>query len=486
MSYDESDEDGEWEVVDIVHTTTSIKPDKKAKPAKKEDVDKLAQQIQSQLSLKSTKDTQQILLLEQKMKQQQKMSEQQLTMIQSKLAAITALQHKQEHQQRDLDKQRRELEAQQKQQLIEQQVQIQSLSEHQILTQKQILEAHQQIQQTQQQTANVNDNIQSLQQLQHQQAMHQQLTEQQIQHQLQPLQEQTQQQLAQIAALTQAQVQANPFATQLPPIPTIQPIPNMNTMNNMMPKRVPPPPPQMQGNNNNNNGWLPSFFVFGNNQKNDTNTHVQDMDISSPPLQGHIASKQDEKDDVLMEEDEHDDDDVLRWANEYGAQQLNPLYDNPQLLKTKSLIGEGKFHPNEKRQCGWVLVNKSSSVLKINAQLECVGGDKQEHGITVKREKEYVFALQPKEEIYILVEVEAPPMVGKYAAFYQLVIDNGVKIGEMLEILCDVRSELSKPKEHKIEQIIKMGFNDRKQVIAMLNKKNWNVQKSVDALIGSV
>ena len=36
----------------------------------------------------------------------------------------------------------------------------------------------------------------------------------------------------------------------------------------------------------------------------------------------------------------------------------------------------------------------------------------------------------------------------------------------------------------RFEQIIKMGFNDRKKVIFTLQKHKWNVQQSVDELIG--
>merc|ERR1712204_5907 len=101
--------------------------------------------------------------------------------------------------------------------LLEQHIQIQSLSDNQMYTQKQLLEAHKQLQATQAQTKNVNENIQSLHQMQHQQAMQQQLTEQQIQQKLaiqsQQLDTQSQlQQLAQIAAANQQQ-----FPTHVPP-----------------------------------------------------------------------------------------------------------------------------------------------------------------------------------------------------------------------------------------------------------------------------
>jgi len=467
MSYDDSDEDGEWEVVDLYHTTKSVKPNKKPKPAKQEDVDRLAKDIQSQLSLKSTHDTQQILLLEQKMRQQQKMSEHQLATIQQKLHQITQLQSHQEQQQRDLDAQRKQLEEQQKQQLLEQQIQIQSLSDHQMLTQKQLAEAHAKITQTQQVAQHVTENVQSLHQRQQQQATHAQLTEQQIQQQLheQAQQLHTQQQLAHLAQIAaQQQTQPPSFVVQPPTHPT-----------------------QPNGNVQPQNGWLPSFFAFGNNKPN---TSAQDMDLApSPPLRPGVAE---EKAPILMD---NDDEDVLAWQNDYGTQQVqpqviqpqvavNPLISNPALLKTKGVIGKGKFSPGEKRQCGWVLSNESKVTLKLRGRLECIGSAQDAHGIEVKCEKVYEFTLAPGEEVYILIEVRAPSVCGKYCAFYQLVlVENGAKVGELLEVTCEVQGAFDEKRERKIAQIIKMGFADRKKVVATLQRKKWNVQQSINELI---
>eukprot|EP00487_Bulimina_marginata_P009127 TRINITY_DN3470_c0_g1_i1.p1 TRINITY_DN3470_c0_g1~~TRINITY_DN3470_c0_g1_i1.p1 ORF type:complete len:101 (+),score=22.86 TRINITY_DN3470_c0_g1_i1:1-303(+) len=98
---------------------------------------------------------------------------------------------------------------------------------------------------------------------------------------------------------------------------------------------------------------------------------------SSPMIQRPVVPE--EKANVLMDDD---DDDVLGWNNDYGAQS-NPLFDNPELLKTKSVIGEGKYTPNEKRQCGWILVNKSQHLLKVSGHLQCIGGDKEQHGMKI-------------------------------------------------------------------------------------------------------
>jgi len=474
-------------------------------------VDRLAKDIASQLSLKSSHDTQQIMLLEQKMRQQQKMSEQQLAAIQRKLQEITQLQSQQEQQQQDLDKQRKQLENQQKQQLLEQQIQIQSLSDHQMLTQKQLLEAHQQIQQTQQVAQHVTENVQSLHQRQQEQATHQQLTEQQIQQQLQEQAQQlhTQQQLAQLAQIA-AQQQQQQQAQMMPhTLAAQQQQPQAPLTFNIPP---PPQPPSAQAtthavphsnghaasaqsNNGASNGsWLPSFFAFGS-PANKTVTHVantsqQDMDLAPSPPVRPIAQRQvdEEKANILMDDD---DEDVLGWQNDYGTHQRqpqvsatpNPLLNNPALLKTKSVIGKGKFSPNEKRQCGWILQNKSKVTLKLRGRLECIGGAQEQHGIRVLCEKAYEFSLEPDEEVYILIEVEAPSVCGKYCAFYQLVLENGTKVGELLEVTCQVEGAFTEKRERKIAQIIKMGFADRKQVVATLQRKKWNVQQSINELI---
>jgi len=368
-------------------------------------------------SLKSSHDTQQIMFLEQKMRQQQK------------------------------------------QQLLEQQIKIQSLSDHQMLTQKQIAEAHQQIQQTQQVTQHVTENVQSLHQRQQQQATHQQLTEQQIQQQLQEQAQQlhTQQQLSQLAQAHMGQSQFN-----IPPPP--QP-----------PSAQPQPQPQPVPNSN--GGWLPSFFVF--NKTHAPNTSHQDMDLApSPPLRP-MQQVDEEKANILMDDD---DEDVLGWHNDYGHQQ-SPLMSNPALLKTKGVIGKGKFSPNDKRQCGWILHNQSKVTLKLRGRLECIGGAQEQHGIKVLCEKMYEFSLKPGEEVYILIEVEAPSVCGKYCAFYQLVLANGAKVGELLEVTCEVEGAFTEKRERKIAQIIKMGFADRKKVVATLQRRKWNVQQSINELI---
>ena len=121
--------------------------------------------------------------------------------------------------------------------------------------------------------------------------------------------------------------------------------------------------------------------------------------------------------------------------------------------------------------------------MNMHAKLECIGGDEDGFGIKVTSEKSYEFYLNPDEEIFILIEVEAPGIAGRYCSFYQLVMENGTKVGETLEVMCEVEAEFNKEKEGKIASLIKMGFNDRKKVVQILQKKKWNVQQSVDALI---
>eukprot|EP00485_Elphidium_margaritaceum_P005177 CAMPEP_0202696928 /NCGR_PEP_ID=MMETSP1385-20130828/10246_1 /ASSEMBLY_ACC=CAM_ASM_000861 /TAXON_ID=933848 /ORGANISM="Elphidium margaritaceum" /LENGTH=607 /DNA_ID=CAMNT_0049353241 /DNA_START=103 /DNA_END=1929 /DNA_ORIENTATION=- len=606
MSYD-SDENGsaseDWEVVDIVHTTTSVKPDKKLKTAKKEDVDKLASEIQAQLSLKTTQDTQQILLLEQKMKQQQKMSEQQLVDIQSRLAQITRVQQEQETQQRSLDQQRKNLEQRQKQQLLEQKVAIQSLSEHQMQTQKQIEEAKEQIKST---------------------ATKQQMTDNHHNNSGYPLYQTplTQPSLGTFGISTYSP--AEPIYS--PAAPTYSTTTNNNNNSNGSAlssnlREIEENLKKLKHNNNNNNNsshcnirhskhnhpnggglthahananvngtgthnnnsWIPSFFAFGgtghpsehnNNNNNNSNASLSSHHVMqpAPPLQSHqpynMASPPfsmdasaanhlgntgglppaadldvaagfgdvsppssrpsfantfqnafarlrpfaaEEKSNVLVDASHEDDDDVLRWSTDYGpaasgpvpvpdplaqsqTQQQQPqqsqnknnniLYQKPHLLKTKSVIGEGKFTPNEKRQCGWIITNKSKVSVKAQATLECVGGDEEERGIKITADSVYDLSLQPNEDAYILIEVQAPSIAGKYCAFYQLAIDGGLcKVGEMLEVTCLVEAQFSTEKESKIATIIKMGF-DRKKVITTLQGNKWNVQRSVNTLLG--
>ena len=85
----------------------------------------------------------------------------------------------------------------------------------------------------------------------------------------------------------------------------------------------------------------------------------------------------------------------------------------------------------------------------------------------IKTKKLYQFSLRPKEDVYIEVEVTAPSFPGKHCAFYQLVAEEGVRVGEMLQLHCDV-VQFDAEKGKKIKQIMQMGFShpdDRKKVI---------------------
>lgn len=181
-----------------------------------------------------------------------------------------------------------------------------------------------------------------------------------------------------------------------------------------------------------------------------------------------------------------DDDAVLSWTNDYGSN--NPLISDPGLLKTKQVIGGGIYEPGEERQCGWLLENTSN----IKLQLSCTLNEKMNENernaclacVKCCPEKLYEFVLSPKEEIFILLEVVAPACVGKYCKFFQLcMVNGGYEIGEILEIVCEVKGVFGKEREKKIEQIVKMGFGERKVIVKTLKMCKWNVGKAVDKLV---
>jgi chemotaxis protein histidine kinase CheA len=455
---DKESSDDEWEVVDIVHTTTKSLESTKNKAAKKEDVDKLAQEIAAQLNLKRTEDSQQLLILEQKMKQQQQMSEKQLEAIQYQLSQITKLTQQTQQQQKKIEQQRALIEQQQKQQFMEQQARIESLSEHQMQTQQHLSVAHDEIKNTK----NIAIETQKQQQ-QHklQQELQRQLEQQQLyQQQLQQMQQHHHNNY-----YNPLQPQMSDFSD-----PSFSLLPQQNNSG----------PNAVNTAVNNNNGWLPSIFTFGANNNNNAKNNID----KNQQFVHTMNDQDDSKANICVDHDRDDDDDVvLNWANDYGT---NPLIDNPALLKTKDKVGVGAYQPQETRQCGWILQNTANVSIKFEAKLACIGGDSDEYGLKIKPEEIYELNLKPNEEIYILIEVIAPAIVGKYCAFYQLEIaDDGNKVGEMLEIECEVQPEYNKKKESMIEQIIKMGFvRDRKKVVRALISNKWNLQQTVDSLIG--
>jgi hypothetical protein len=315
---------------------------------------------------------------------------------------------------------------------------------------------------------------------------------------------QTQQQLLQtqntMVQNAQNQQKALLNAAALPTLPLQHPMPH--------PIPVMPQPAAFinhASNPNNNNSWfpLPSFFnnnttqpkpqivqpMFDfNSGANNNNSNNNNNDLH-PPQQ--LLHHSEEKANTL------DDDMVLEWTNDHGLN--NPFINEPGLLKTKQVIGGGKCDPGEVRQCGWLLQNMS----KVGVKLSCTlveETNETEHqnknssrnsnttsqicSIQCKPEKLYEFSLNPKEEVFVLMEVTAPPCVGNYCKFFRLRMrKGGYKIGEILEVVCQVKAKFSVKREKKIEQIVKMGFNDRKKVVTMLLKYKWNVEQAINKIV---
>jgi len=110
-------------------------------------------------------------------------------------------------------------------------------------------------------------------------------------------------------------------------------------------------------------------------------------------------------------------------------------------LKFKSHVGEGQFKPNETRQCGWMVANNTKSKLNMKGHLQKIGGDEK---IKITTEKSYEFELLPNEDTYLLCDVVAPNIVGKYCLFYQFVSQDGSLGSDILEIIIDVKSQFPK------------------------------------------
>ena len=98
-------------------------------------------------------------------------------------------------------------------------------------------------------------------------------------------------------------------------------------------------------------------------------------------------------------------------------------------------------------------------------------------------EPSYEFRLKPKEEFYLLFNVKAPIVAGKYSNLYQLITNDSKIIPHTLELMMHVTKQFNESKEKKIADIVKMGFEDRSQIVAALQSKKWNVQNAVDSLL---
>jgi len=160
-----------------------------------------------------------------------------------------------------------------------------------------------------------------------------------------------------------------------------------------------------------------------------------------------------------------------------------PKINNDLKLKCKGRVGEGPYEPNESRQCGWILTNNTKTKLKMKGYLQKIRGDDV---VKVTIQKCYEFEISSNDEIYLLCDIVAPNTIGKYSLSYQFVSSqDGSYASDMLEIIVEVKSQFPKHKEEMIENCIKMGWNDRNQVVFALQRSNWNLQQAVDHLLSS-
>ena len=151
------------------------------------------------------------------------------------------------------------------------------------------------------------------------------------------------------------------------------------------------------------------------------------------------------------------------------------VLDQSKLLKLQAMVDkETKYKPCESRQTGWILQNCSmfcmfcpgmcncdittkqrtythkkkqikniiaNSNLTLNCTLNTVGGNKNE--IKIKSETVYNLDVNPNETIYILVDVIAPPIPGKYNTFFQLQLPDSRPVGPLLELSIQVEKEFN-------------------------------------------
>eukprot|EP00484_Ammonia_sp_Unknown_P029210 CAMPEP_0197025864 /NCGR_PEP_ID=MMETSP1384-20130603/6068_1 /TAXON_ID=29189 /ORGANISM="Ammonia sp." /LENGTH=535 /DNA_ID=CAMNT_0042454443 /DNA_START=81 /DNA_END=1685 /DNA_ORIENTATION=- len=152
---------------------------------------------------------------------------------------------------------------------------------------------------------------------------------------------------------------------------------------------------------------------------------------------------------------------------------------NAVLLKNTGIINDGSYRPSEKRQTGWIVKNITDKSMDVHGKLIQLGGDSD---VLVKFEEKIQFQMKPNDEMFILIEVEAPPLPNQYHQFYQLVLANDEKkrICDMLQLPVKVEKQFDDGKEQKIKQIVQMGFSDRDRVITALKKWKWDELKAIN------
>lgn len=152
-----------------------------------------------------------------------------------------------------------------------------------------------------------------------------------------------------------------------------------------------------------------------------------------------------------------------------------------ELLTIKQTLNAPTWKPCEEQEYGWVLQNNSKMPLKMKVKLTRVGNNKD---IAICEEESLVtYEVKAKDELHIIVNARAPALCGKYYTSWQMVTHDNRKVGPVLEMKLDVRSDLTAQQEAKVKQMLcNFGFKNRDDVVAILIATEWDLQLAAQEL----
>jgi len=152
-----------------------------------------------------------------------------------------------------------------------------------------------------------------------------------------------------------------------------------------------------------------------------------------------------------------------------------------ELFTLKQTLNTPTWKPCEEQEYGWVLQNNSKMPLKMKVKLTRVENSKD---IAICEEDSLVtYEVKEKDELHIIVNARAPALCGKYYTSWQMVTHDNRKVGPVLEMRLDVRSDLTAQQEAKVKQMLcDFGFKNRDSVVAVLIATEWDLQLAAHEL----
>lgn len=167
------------------------------------------------------------------------------------------------------------------------------------------------------------------------------------------------------------------------------------------------------------------------------------------------------------------------------------------------VVDQQEMKPFEKFVRGWVMCNDGYAEWPVGTQMTWVAGDKLSQHL-----QKSVPVVKPGETLEISMEMCAPGKPGRYVGYYRLALPNGNRFGHRVWVDIMVKEpapqfsmpssshfvpapSAPQPTEVEVparfakvfESLQTMGFSDKEQILAALEKHDGNIERALEQLL---